>query len=401
MAIQTPVIYNNGTIQPLPSGDTISGASGDISALPVNSSIIYPVQPSGTASTVAIGSTYWTVSGIRTTYDPNYHDLTKLSARYKEYGSDVVIGSAVAITSGSIIWDGSQWMILVTGTAVNNLFTSPDGVTWTARTIAAYSFNATSRLVTNGSIWVAITGVATQFYTSTDAGVTWTLRTSGGPTSGAYGNAIWNGTRFVTPTSGQPYYSNDGITWAAASGAATNQTAGIVWTGSKFIAVGNSSSNISTSADGITWTNAPMPGSNTAFCGLAYGGGYVVAVNTYGEVYRSADNAATWTLVSKLSGYPITYPNMIYANGAFFIRAYYSFLTSTDGTNWTDISATQPTTNASPGFAHNGSYILSLGGSISTMAYKLQTWTGTPNYIMCGFGNNASSLVGATIVRTK
>lgn len=402
MAIQTPVIYNNGTIQPLPSGDTISGASGDISALPVNTSLVYPL-PDNNSVVIAIGSTYWTVAGKRVPYNSAYHDLTQISERYKEYGSDVVIGNTASLASTyyPILWDGSQWMVIVPGTTSNNLFTSPDGVTWTARTIAAVSFSIQCTLATNGSIWIAFNNTAT-FYTSTDAGVTWTGRT--GPINVA--SVVWNGSKFVAGvSSGQPAYSTDGITWTAGTGAVGNFPHRVIWTGTSFLATSLSygAFYISRSTDGITWTNQTINSTSGTYGALASGNGYVLVITASGVVYRSSNDGVTWSVVSNLTSTKGV-ARLVFVGGLFWLRSPSFVSTSADGVSWTFVSATPyNNTSAASDMVHNGSYFLMTQATNNTMLYKLQTYTGTPAYVgtLGGSGSSGNYDVGTPIIRTK
>jgi len=72
----------------------------------------------------------------------------------------------------------------------------------------------------------------------------------------------------------------------------TNPLAGVVWSGTQFVAVGNP--GILTSPDGITWT-AQAAGSAYSLYGVAWSGTLFAAVGTLGTIVTSPDGI-TWTL---------------------------------------------------------------------------------------------------------
>ena len=106
--------------------------------------------------------------------------------------------------------------------------TSSDGVTWTARTIPAGTYNA---LAWNGSRFVAVGNSVSA--TSSD-GVSWTARTI---PSGIYNALAWNGSLFVAIGNGVCATSSDGITWTART-IPTGDYNALAWNGSLFVAIG-------------------------------------------------------------------------------------------------------------------------------------------------------------------
>jgi hypothetical protein len=154
------------------------------------------------------------------------------------------------------VWNGSQFVAVGdTGTSDKGCATSPDGVTWTARSGLATSIGSGVRslfqsVAWNGSIFVAIgldsTATASLCSTSSN-GITWTYRS--GFTSafaGTQANAVrWNGSLFIAVgNSGACATSPDGVTWTAKSALAVAVGAialnAVTYNTSKIITVGGS-----------------------------------------------------------------------------------------------------------------------------------------------------------------
>jgi hypothetical protein len=184
------------------------------------------------------------------------------------------------------------------GTNNGSFLTSTDGISWTetanglcgqSSLSASYAGSISRVVYFNAKYLMYVSGA--QACTSTD-GITWTASAltfspasnGGGGRSGvtlvsypftptAY---AWNGSKFVTSqwsdgTSGSNVWSStDGLAWTKESGLAPFQVQvkDMVWTGSRFVALGaalngantNVADAIASSADGITWTAAPITG---------------------------------------------------------------------------------------------------------------------------------------------
>jgi hypothetical protein len=164
--------------------------------------------------------------------------------------------SAVASTGGNsltqrIIWDdvhNNFIAITDSGVATTSAYTSPDGVTWTARTIpSALTLFGITINPSGVCVAVALSGT-NRTIRSDDGGVTWTAHAA----------------------------SNEQPEWEA-----------VCWddTDGVFIAVAavgtTSSGIIMTSPDGITWTSKTAP-ANVNFRGVVYGAGVAVAVANTG-----------------------------------------------------------------------------------------------------------------------
>jgi hypothetical protein len=123
-----------------------------------------------------------------------------------------------------------------------------EGSEWTS-----YEANTNEWLTTtawSGSLIVAA-GSNGAVTTSPD-GVTWTARTTQTTSLWWYGAAWGNGMFVIVGDRGIIATSQDGIEWTSRISGTTNPLNGVVWTGSKFVAVGTMGIVIS-STNGIDW----------------------------------------------------------------------------------------------------------------------------------------------------
>ncbi|MBX2989442.1 MAG: hypothetical protein KF802_16255 [Bdellovibrionaceae bacterium] len=173
--------------------------------------------------------------------------------------------------------------------------TSPDGTTWTQRTLPS------------GSVWISIARSPTTFCmvaqgstaaaTSPD-GINWT---AGSPPNKAWGNLSWNGTRFLASTgwaggvtSSNFITSTNGTTWSNVAifldvGWATAAS------GTGFCAVTESGECIN-STNGTSWSE--QDGHPEGATHLYSGGGNVVSIYANGassNVFFSTNNGVSWT----------------------------------------------------------------------------------------------------------
>jgi len=201
--------------------------------------------------------------------------------------------------------DGSFWTLRATGITtsfsiswINNRFvvagstrvaSSTDGINWTAGAVISGASNW-SQVAFGAGLYVVV-GFG-QIYTSPDL-VTWTARTS--PTASALFFVQWSGTRFVACgiDGNNSATSTDGITWSLLTVGTTSVCNGLVWNGSEFIAVFGSATAYS-SATGTSWT---LNSSSAFGRGLSYDpttGYYIIDFN---YVLKSPNGKTGWTVV--------------------------------------------------------------------------------------------------------
>jgi len=206
-------------------------------------------------------------------------------------GGNLPATNFASITYGTVSGTG----IFVAVGGANSAASTPDGVTWTGRTIPSLGAGTYIDVEFGNGTFVAIpTGnVTTAFSTN---GVTWT---AGGnlPTSTTWVSVAYGNGRFVAIASGGrnvAYSLDKGTTWLASTpGLPLSATwTKITYGQGVFMAIASGTSSCATSPDGITWTLRAMP-SSTTWNAIAFGNPenkhtiVALAQNTAGSLIRT------------------------------------------------------------------------------------------------------------------
>jgi hypothetical protein len=183
---------------------------------------------------------------------------------WTNYSSNIrpAFGSTSSNTIYSLIYTGSQYVAVG---AFGKCANSSDLITWTAQPNFTSAFgsggsNIALSIAFSGSIYVTVGQAVSNCVTSTDL-VTWTprpsFRTAFGQSNTAYA-MVWSGNKFLA-VGQNAVISSDGITWSVAGNFNTikksNAYYNVLWTGSQFITVG-AFGDCLTSFDGITWQSS-------------------------------------------------------------------------------------------------------------------------------------------------
>lgn len=234
------------------------------------------------------------------------------AAKLVAVGNNAAIVSSVngisdwALRSGhsyytGVASNGSMFVAVTSLTA--NLSTSPDGITWTNRTLTANNSLRAVAWSPELGLWVACG--TSYVYTSND-GVTWTQRDISAVFSGTMLSITWSSAlgKFCVMGSNKCAVSSDGITWSA--GSYSGSGASIAWSPALglFVAGGLGTAGIRSSTNGTAWT-ARYSTSTVTIVGIAW--------SPELNLFAAVSNAP--------SGAPL-------------------IITSPDGINWT--SRTQP-----------------------------------------------------------
>jgi hypothetical protein len=231
-------------------------------------------------------------------------------------------------------------------------------------------------------------------------GITWTPRSIGISVYASHPNLFavnWNGSQFmVVGDWGYTLTSPDGNAWNTLHTTGANSMLGLVWSGSQYVSVG-AGGIIQTSPDGGTWTNAasaPMG----LYYGVAYNG---VRYVTVGALIHASADGSTW--VQQLAGDGYTRQAVAWNGSKFMVVGQAGkIFVSTDGLTWLE-------TNYGGSFQLNaitaaGTQFVAVGNSgtivtygIGVLGFAVQssgttkhlygvTWTGT-QYIAVGQSN--------------
>jgi hypothetical protein len=156
-----------------------------------------------------------------------------------------------------IIYAGSQFVAVGFN---GKLSTSSDGVTWTART-SGITDKTLHKIIYAAGQYVVV-GNGGTILTSGD-GVTWTTRTSG-TTNDLY-SIVYSSSlnRYVACGVGKILYSGDAVTWAAGVTASTISFTAIAWSGTRFIVTIGSKPNEVAGGDPASYKRASYYSSTT------------------------------------------------------------------------------------------------------------------------------------------
>lgn len=305
-------------------------------------------------------------------------------------GSQWTLRTSVATTSTAdnnwrgITYGNGTFVAVATDGVASRVMTSPDGITWTARTTPTQAW----RSVTYGNgtfVAVGTSGANARVMTSTD-GITWTTRVSAA--DNAWQSVTFGNGTFVavagSGTGNRVMTSTDGTTWTARASAADLNWVSVTYGDGKFVAVadnaqpvGTPTAGVMTSADGTTWTSQSITQTATVWTGVVYGGTTFVAVGT--SAVMTSSDGVTWT--SRTPAANLTWKSVTYGGGRFVAVAASGTnnraMTSTDGTTWTSGN----TTNANQSW-----YGVAYGNGVFAAVAINSNSTGSLNRVMTSNG---------------
>lgn len=193
----------------------------------------------------------------------------------------------------SMLYAFSKW-IGVKGSS-SMAATSPDGSTWTSRSLpASRSWNG---IATNGTIIVALATGSDKASSSTD-GITWTERTL--PASRAWRAICSDGSSLfvaVSLLSDKCITSTDGITWTERALPQFSNWTSVCYGNGKFVAT-TDSDVVAYSSDGITWTESSMPDNIQYNCVTYHLGQFTAVASGPTDKAAISTDGITWTRIT-------------------------------------------------------------------------------------------------------
>jgi len=177
--------------------------------------------------------------------------------------------------------------------------TSPDGITWTSRTVPGLSTLGWTNSTFGNNTFLAITGgtVSGGVAATSPNGITWTQRSLGDSREWS-GVAYGNGTFLAVSRNGvRASTSATGASWALNDNQPSTTLNSLAFGNGKFVSISTAGTAYST-LDGINWSNSgTMPVvTSPNWSDLTYGGGLFIACNTNSSEIATSPNGSTWTL---------------------------------------------------------------------------------------------------------
>jgi hypothetical protein len=219
------------------------------------------------------------------------------------------------------------------------VFTSTDGTTFSLQSQKSTLVTQYSAYL-NGRYFI----LGNEGLISSSDGANWSFP------AGSYNALAFNGTRYVavgqnTGSEASIFTSTDYNSWTSATTSIFKPLFGVTYGNSKFVAVGNVDASafgtVATSTDGLTWAvgNSGIADNLRA---VVYGNGKYVAVGLNGRIIYST-NGTSWTSAESGSGY--NYYGVAYLNNYFIavgggtaLNSSTKVKYSSDGVSWTDVS---------------------------------------------------------------
>ena len=205
---------------------------------------------------------------------------------------------------------GNGLFVAVSISGTNRVMTSPDGITWTAR--SASEANSWYSVTYGNGLFVAVSTDGTNRVMTSPDGITWTARSASEANSWnsvTYGNGLFVAVAYTGTN--RVMTSPDGITWTARSAPAYLWRS-VTYGNGLFVAGGSSfQNNLMTSPDGITWTMRSNTAGSNQFYSVTYGKELFVVVTLAGSVQNvivlstgttTFNSASAQTLGGTLSG---------------------------------------------------------------------------------------------------
>lgn len=320
--------------------------------------------------------------------------------------------AAITVISSGNMDESQNPIFMTTGNTTTGNQSSPDAVTWTARTLP--SAIAWTGLAYGLGLGVAIGPGASGCATSPN-GTTWTARTM--PSAASWYAVAFSGTRFVAVANGSTSaaYSDNGFTWTASTMTLSGNWKSIAYGNGTFVAIHNASGTNNlitcTSTDGITWANQTATvTSSGVWTSITFGNGKFVAVCSGGTVAAESTDGVAWTARTLPSSK--NWNSVCYGPPGFFAipsdAANTAAAFSADGTTWSAVTlpASVAWVAAAYGYGRYGAVSVSTTSAASSFDGKI--WTARTQvsaaYVACQFfpftWNSADTLTinnGATV----
>jgi len=233
------------------------------------------------------------------------------------------------------------------GTTTNRIMVSTDGVTWTGRSPALTEMPLYAiKWIPALNLYV-VAGI--DLYATSPDGITWTERTMPDGDAPWIYSIAWSPSlgkicMVGGPSSQYAYTSSDGITWTKSTDIANLAYLGTTWSEELdlFLGANNNQNSVGYSSDGDTWTSSnPSGGLIIRYNGVSWSpelGLFCIVSDDNDETTMGATSpdGTTWTLRTLPSGY--AWKRLCWSSelSLFVVTSSGAFATSPDGITWTE-----------------------------------------------------------------
>lgn len=153
----------------------------------------------------------------------------------------------------------------------------------------------------------------------------------------------------------------------------------IIFTGTVFVVGGGYKQYVQTSTNGTSWSSILLPdfeGQYSSISSIAYGNGYLIAVGSAGQSFRSADGE-TWTKLdttpTRMNLNSIEFHNNRWCMGGYAGEMYYS---NNNGGSWTQANSVSGSSGGVYSIKYaNGIWVATGGASAIATSIDGITWT--------------------------
>ncbi len=240
---------------------------------------------------------------------------------------------------------GAGLFVAVSADGDDQVMTSANGTTWTARSTPLNDTDWES-ITYGGGLFVVVSMTGEVMYSAD--GISWTLGTA---PSEPWSSVSYGGGTFVAVGSADYVItSTDGQTWAAGGSVEDTSWRSVTYGEGTFVAVSDfaASGQVITSVDGSTWTDAATQPDVSEWVAVTYGEGRFVAVACVCDPSQTevaySDDGQTWTSIDAPSS---EWSSVTYGDDRFVAVAQDGgvddtdqVMTSADGITWALSDAT-------------------------------------------------------------
>lgn len=268
------------------------GGAGNYPNMSYGGSLFVAAPSSGTAGfTSPDGATWtartWGTGGNHTMYaygaSTHVTGIAGSTTLCRSTDSGVTWGAVTAPANfNDLAFVGSNFVAITNGTGTA-AYSSPDGSTWTLRTLpTSQSWN---EVASNGSIAIAIGGSSNSFASTTD-GLTWTARTGPSGVSGSTCDLFVANGRIFLAQLGRLWWTTDAVTWTEVVAPLGGTLGALGHLNSVYVAL-IGAAGIFTSTDLDTWAQRDGPLQTGASQGAFTASTYVApGSTTFSLVYK-------------------------------------------------------------------------------------------------------------------